>query len=43
MSKKKVAIGVGAALAAVASVVTLGFIRKNKNKGQEVKKEKKEE
>ena len=32
MKKKNIALGVGAAVAAVASVVTLGLLKKNKNK-----------
>lgn len=35
MKKKKVLLGVGAALAAVASVVTLGLIKKQKGKEKE--------
>ncbi len=38
--KKKIAAGVGAALLAVGSVVTLGLIKKKKNKEKEVKEEK---
>ena len=37
--KKKVAAGVGAALIAVASVVTLGLVKKKKNKEKGNEKE----
>jgi hypothetical protein len=37
-NKKKVA-GIGALLVAVASVVTLGLVKKNKNKKKETKEE----
>ncbi len=40
MAKKKTILtGLGAALVAVASVVTLGLIKKNKNKEKEQEKE----
>ena len=37
MKKKNVALGVGAAVTALASLVTLGMIKKKKNKEKEVK------
>lgn len=37
MKKKNVALGVGAAVAALASVVTLGILKKKKNKEKENK------
>ena len=41
--KKKIAAGVGAALVAVGSAVTLGFLKKKKNKEKEVKEVKEKE
>ncbi len=38
--KKKIAAGIGAALVAVGSAVTLGLIKKKKTKEKEVKEEK---
>lgn len=40
MEKKKVVVGVGAAVAAIASAVTLGWLRKKKREEKEVKDKK---